>query len=74
MNWDFTGAEIDVLYKIGKVYPAGIEDGNLPSKTGRNGLVEKGLAFYTTEGFTYLTTFGHLMYKQRLLDFKTSSK
>jgi len=43
LNMVLTGAELDVLYKLGK--HGGQEDGGLPSKNGMAGLISKGLAY-----------------------------
>lgn len=42
MNKELNGAEEDVLYKLFWFGPAA--DGDLPSKSGASGLVDKGLA------------------------------
>jgi hypothetical protein len=56
---NFTGAEIDTLRKLARAYPAGVDAGDIPSKGGRVGLMERGFAYYDSkDGVTYLTREG----------------
>lgn len=66
MQRELTGAEIDTLYKLGKNYPHGVEAGDIPSKAGRTGLIERGWARYETyDGSTYLNKEGFAAYQER---------
>lgn len=58
-----TGAELDVLHRLGKYGPA--EDGELPSKGGMAGLIEKGLAEkdYNRSNANALTELGMQSYQ-----------
>ena len=50
-----SGAEIDVLWCLFKNGPTW--DGNIPSKTGRNDLIDRGLV-YRDDGWSILTVDG----------------
>lgn len=63
-----TGGELDVLRALFMTGP--LWDGNVPSKTGRNSLVEKGLAD-RVDGFTFLTRKGVVLMVPALGDDKT---
>ena len=39
-----SGAEIDTLYRLARAHPLPVDAGDIPSKVGRSGLLEKGLA------------------------------
>lgn len=54
---NLTGAEIDTLRKLCRVYPVGVDDGDIPSKTGRSNLIERGFARYDN-GLNYATREG----------------
>lgn len=56
MKREFTGAEIDVLVKLYRFGPQ--EDGDIPSKAGRNSLCARGLVTHDRHGMNSLTTVG----------------
>lgn len=63
-----TGGEIDTLYRLARAYPLPVGAGDIPSKVGRDGLVEKGLAEYVDNyknGLTVCTREGLAEYHQR---------
>lgn len=54
----FSGAEIDTLRKLARYYPAGLDDGDIPAKSGRDNLVERGFVRRDTHGMNYCTKAG----------------
>jgi hypothetical protein len=52
------GGELDTLLKLSKHHPAGVDDGDVPAKTGRDGLVTRGYARRDRNGFNYATAEG----------------
>ena len=62
-----SGAEIDTLYKLAREYPHGVEAGDIPSKVGRDDLIQRGWARYVAhDGSTYLNRAGYEFYQQRM--------
>lgn len=67
MNKELTGAEIDTL--IAMIERGPLEDGDVPSKNGRDSLIERGFAVRIVikmqDGYTAATYAGRDAYKQR---------
>jgi hypothetical protein len=52
------GGQIDTFCQLALLHPEGVEAGDISSKAGRSGLIERELARYEADGMTYLTMEG----------------